>query len=142
MASHLPLSNSSMPTLALTSCPAYLSSLTSSHTTFLPVHPAPATPASCCLQTCKTCPCLRPFSFALGYAWTALPQGCAHPLSAYCLLLTCSARPSCSPPVPIPIGSPYSIPLLHFPPEHSSSSDLTHLVFVPPSNALPRMEAT
>lgn len=46
MTSHLPLSNSSISTLALTSWPVSLSCLTSSHTTFLLAHPAPAPPAS------------------------------------------------------------------------------------------------
>lgn len=141
LASYNPLSSSSVSALDLTSglvhlflsyfisyhfstCPSC-----SSHTSFFAVS-----------KHDKTYHHLRAFALALGYAQEVLPQGPAYPLSL--LTVTCSARPSSSPPVPTPTGRLDSTPQLHFPTGHLSSSDLTYIYFFSPSNTTPRIEAT
>lgn len=138
MASHLPLSNSSISTLVLTSWPV---SPSSPRTTFLFAHPAPAHRLLRCLQTRQS---FSPPQSLCTCSWLCLessaPGACSSPL---CLIITCSARPSRPRPVPTPTGRPYSRTLLHFPTEHSSPADLTYVYFFfSPSNTPPRIEAT
>lgn len=86
MASHLPLSNSKVFTVAFTVWPAYLSSLISSHH-FTTCPPCSGCPGFFAIPTRdRTCPHLRALALALYFVWKALPPVACSLISVRSLL--------------------------------------------------------